>query len=140
MDELLNKINKIVPKELIVLDLIEDKSKIKIVVDSAKSVDLNTTTYLAKRIRKSELLDVVYPDGYQLEVSSPGIDAPLVHPIQFEKNIGRDLLINEFDNPNGIIAKLTDASENGFNAVSENGDEISYSYDQIKSAIVKVKF
>ena len=86
MEELLNKINKIVPKELIVLDLIEDKSKIKIVVDSAKSVDLNTTTYLAKRIRKSELLDVVYPDGYQLEVSSPGIDAPLVHPIQFENH------------------------------------------------------
>ena len=48
MEELLNKINKIVPKELIVLDLIEDKSKIKIVVDSAKSFDLNTTTYLAK--------------------------------------------------------------------------------------------
>ena len=140
MKKLLNKINKIVPKELIVLDLIEDKSKIKIVVDSAKSVDLHTTTYLAKKIRKSELLDVLYPDGYQLEVSSPGIDAPLMHPIQFEKNIGRDLLINELSNPNGIIVKLTDASETGFDAISENGDQISYNYDQIKSAIVKVKF
>tara|TARA_Y100001970_G_scaffold90350_1_gene113851 strand:+ start:318 stop:740 length:423 start_codon:yes stop_codon:yes gene_type:complete len=140
MKKLLNKINKIVPKELIVLDLIEDKSKIKIVVDSAKSVDLHTTTYLAKKIRKSELLDALYPDGYQLEVSSPGIDAPLMHPIQFEKNIGRDLLINELSNPNGIIVKLTDASETGFDAISENGDQISYNYDQIKSAIVKVKF
>ena len=56
--------------------------------------------------------------------------------------VGGKILANAIvqTNPNGIIAKLTDASENGFNAVSENGDEISYSYDQIKSAIVKVKF
>ena len=57
-----------------------------------------------------------------------------------KKNIGRDLLINELSNPNGIIVKLTDASETGFDAISENGDQISYNYDQIKSAIVKVKF
>ena len=140
MKELLNKINEIVPKELVVIDLYENKSKVIIIVDGSKPVDLNATASLAKKIRNSELLDSFYPKGYQLEVSSPGIDSPLVHPIQYEKNIGRDIVVKEFENSNAIIAKLTNVSEGGFDVVSEGGNQTSYQYDQIKSAIVKTKF
>ena len=140
MKELLKKINEIVPKELVVIDLYENKSKVIIIVDGSKPVDLNATASLAKKIRNSELLDSFYPKGYQLEVSSPGIDSPLVHPIQYEKNIGRDIVVKEFENSNAIIAKLTNVSEGGFDVVSEGGNQTSYQYDQIKSAIVKIKF
>ena len=140
MKELLKKINEIVPKELVVIDLYENKSKVIIIVDGSKPVDLNATASLAKKIRNSELLDSFYPKGYQLEVSSPGIDSPLVHPIQYEKNIGRDIVVKEFENSNAIIAKLTNVSEGGFDVVSEAGNQTSYQYDQIKSAIVKTKF
>ena len=140
MKELLKKINEIVPKELVVIDLYENKSKVIIIVDGSKPVDLNTTASLAKKIRNSELLDSFYPKGYQLEVSSPGIDSPLVHPIQYEKNIGRDIVVKEFENSNAIIAKLTNVSEGWFDVVSEGGNQTSYQYDQIKSAIVKTKF
>ena len=140
MKELLKKINEIVPKELVVIDLYENKSKVIIIVDGSKPVDLNATASLAKKIRNSELLDIFYPKGYQLEVSSPGIDSPLVHPIQYEKNIGRDIVVKEFENSNAIIAKLTNVSEGGFDVVSEGGNQTSYQYDQIKSAIVKTKF
>ena len=140
MKELLKKINEIVPKELVVIDLYENKSKVIIIVDGSKPVDLNATASLAKKIRNSELLDSFYPKGYQLEVSSPGIDSPLVHPIQYEKNIGRDIVVKEFENSNAIIAKLTIVSEGGFDVVSEGGNQTSYQYDQIKSAIVKTKF
>ncbi len=140
MKELLKKINEIVPKELVVMDLYENKSKVIIIVDGSKPVDLNATASLAKKIRNSELLDSFYPKGYQLEVSSPGIDSPLVHPIQYEKNIGRDIVVKEFENSNAIIAKLTNVSEGGFDVVSEGGNQTSYQYDQIKSAIVKTKF
>ena len=140
MKELLKKINEIVPKELVVIDLYENKSKVIIIVDGSKPVDLNTTASLAKKIRNSELLDSFYPKGYQLEVSSPGIDSPLVHPIQYEKNIGRDIVVKEFENSNAIIAKLTNVSEGGFDVVSKGGNQTSYQYDLIKSAIVKVKF
>ena len=140
MKELLKKINEIVPKELVVIDLYENKSKVIIIVDGSKPVDLNATASLAKKIRNSELLDSFYPKGYQLEVSSPGIDSPLVHPIQYEKNIGRDIVVKEFESSNAIIAKLTNVSEGGFDVVSEGGNQTSYQYDQIKSAIVKTKF
>ena len=140
MKELLKKINEIVPKELVVIDLYENKSKVIIIVDGSKPVDLNATASLAKKIRNSELLDSFYPKGYQLEVSSPGIDSPLVHPIQYEKNIGRDIVVKEFENSNAIIAKLTNVSEGGFDVVSKSGNQISYQYDQIKSVIVKTKF
>ena len=140
MKELLKKINEIVPKELVVIDLYENKSKVIIIVDGSKPVDLNATASLAKKIRNSELLDSFYPKGYQLEVSSPGIDSPLIHPIQYEKNIGRDIVVKEFEDSSTIIAKLTNVSEGGFDVVSKSGNQISYQYDQIKSAIVKTKF
>ena len=136
MEELLNKINKIVPKELIVLDLIEDKSKIKIVVDSAKSVDLNTTTYLAKRIRKSELLDVLYPDGYQLEVSSPGLDRPLVTPAHYQRFLGEQVrvqLVAPRDNRRKWLGVLLSADDDGIELMAAEG-RVTLSYSEIERA------
>ena len=60
--------------------------------------------------------------------------------IQYEKNIGRDLVVKEFESSNAIVAKLTNVSKSGFNVISKSGNQISYQYGQIKSAIVKTKF
>ena len=37
----------------------------------------------------SEIISLQYPNGVQIEVTSPGIDAPLEHPFQYKKNINR---------------------------------------------------
>ena len=53
MNTLNNMIADIMPKDLVLLDIIQDESKIKVIVDGAKSIDLDTTAYIAKKIRKS---------------------------------------------------------------------------------------
>jgi ribosome maturation factor RimP len=57
------------------------------------------------------------PDGYDLNVSSPGADRPLVQPRQYRKHVGRPLQV-QYRLPEGTIAtvrgRLEAANEEGF--------------------------
>ena len=79
MLSLKENIAKVIPDNLFFLDLVEYKaqSRIKIIIDGLKSIDLRTTTSIARDIRNSEIISLQYPNGVQIEVTSPGIDAPL---------------------------------------------------------------
>ena len=120
------------PKGLVLIDLVQDKSSIRIIVDGAKSVDLDTTAYIAKKIRNSESLNKYLPKDFRLEVSSPGIDSPLTYPFQYKKNIGRQLKIKELSTSNEIKAKLTHVIEDGIVATNNIGKTIKFKFDEIE--------
>ena len=136
MDRINNIIADIMPKDLVLIDLEQDKSSIRIIVDSVKSVDLDTTAYIAKKIRNSESLNKYLPEDFQLEVSSPGIDSPLTHPFQYKKNIGRQLKIKESSTSNKIKAKLTQVIEDGIVVIDNKGKTIKFKFDEIESATI----
>ena len=141
MNTIKHKIAEMIPNHLFFLDLVEDhsNSKVKIIVDGPEPIDLNTTTSIAREVRSSEILNNNYPGGVQLEVTSPGIEAPLLYAFQYQKNLGRSLIISLFD---GKVTKLvlTHVNDKYFEGLSDSGDKIQYKYDQIKSAIIDVKF
>ncbi len=114
MNTLNTMIADIIPKDLVLVDLIQDKSKIKIIVDGVKPIDLDTTAYIAKKIRNSDSLDKHLPEDFQLEVSSPGIDTPLKYPFQYKKNVGRQIKIRKNLKTNSIIIKLNKISRSIF--------------------------
>ena len=140
MDRINNIIADIMPKDLVLIDLEQDKSSIRIIVDSVKSVDLDTTAYIAKKIRNSESLNKYLPEDFQLEVSSPGIDSPLTHPFQYKKNIGRQLKIKESSTSNEIEAKLTQVLKDGIVATNNKGKTIKFKFDEIESATIITVF
>ena len=140
MDRINNIIADIMPKDLVLIDLEQDKSSIRIIVDSVKSVDLDTTAYIAKKIRNSESLNKYLPEDFQLEVSSPGIDSPLTHPFQYKKNIGRQLKIKESSTSNKIKAKLTQVIEEGIVVIDNKGKTIKFKFDEIESATIITVF
>ena len=140
MDRINNIIADIMPKDLVLIDLEQDKSSIRIIVDSVKSVDLDTTAYIAKKIRNSESLNKYLPEDFQLEVSSPGIDSPLTHPFQYKKNIGRQLKIKELSTSNKIKAKLTQVIEDGIVVIDNKGKAIKFKFDEIESATIITVF
>ncbi|SVE03122.1 uncharacterized protein METZ01_LOCUS455976, partial [marine metagenome] len=135
-----NIIADIMPKDLVLIDLVQDKSSIRIIVDSVKSVDLDTTAYIAKKIRNSESLNKYLPKDFRLEVSSPGIDSPLTYPFQYKKNIGRQLKIKELSTSNEIKAKLTHVIEDGIVATNNIGKTIKFKFDEIESATIITVF
>ena len=140
MDRINNIIADIMPKDLVLIDLEQDKSSIRIIVDSVKSVDLDTTAYIAKKIRNSESLNKYLPEDFQLEVSSPGIDSPLTHPFQYKKNIGRQLKVKESSTSNKIKAKLTQVIEDGIVVIDNKGKTIKFKFDEIESATIITVF
>ena len=140
MNTLNTMIADIIPKDLVLIDLIQDKSKIKVIVDSSKSIDLDTSAYIAKKIRNSDSLNEYLPEDFELEVSSPGLDAPLQYPFQYEKNIGRQLKIREFSKTNTISVKLTKVTKDGIIGINKKSEKIKYNFNEIESATIITVF
>ena len=140
MNTLNTMIADIMPNDLVLIDLIQDKSKIKVIVDGAKSIDLDTTAYIAKKIRNSDLLNKYLPEDLKLEVSSPGIDAPLKHPFQYEKNIGRQLKIRELNKMNSTSIELNQVTKDGIVGINKKGKKIKYNFNEIESATIITVF
>ena len=142
MFSLKEKIAKVIPENLFFIDFVENKaqSKIKIIIDGMDSIDLQTTTSIARYIRNSEIVSSEYPDGVQIEVTSPGIDAPLVHPFQFKKNINRSLNVKTFDKIEPFLIKLTNVFKDSFEGTLVSGVKSRYKFEEIESATIQIKF
>jgi len=142
MDTLKQKIGDLIPEHMVLLDCVEfaSQSRVKIVVDGKIPVDLFTTTTIARNVRDSGLLDSIYPQGFQLEVTSPGVDAPLIHPIQFEKNIGKRIRLKMWGDSELIQVEICNVSEKGFDGELVNGHKDIFQFDDIESAKVEIKF
>lgn len=72
-----------------------------------KSAKVNRALY--KLIEEQEL----FPDGdFSLEVSSPGIDEPLVSDRQYKKNVGRKVAVtlNDETEKVGLLKEVDDSS------------------------------
>lgn len=78
----------------IVLKPSKISQKVLILVDSDEGITISECTSISRRLAK-QLEDLeVFENAYNLEVSSPGLDQPLILPRQFQKNIGRNLKIS----------------------------------------------
>lgn len=87
-------------------------NNIKLFIDAdggmpiSKCADVNRKLY--KLIEESS----IFPDGdFSLEVSSPGVDEPLVYNRQYKKNIGRKVLVTLNDNSE-VLGKLATVDDN----------------------------
>lgn len=142
MNNLKDDIEKLIPNDLVLLDLIQDNSRqaLTLVVDGEKTIDLKRTAILSRRLQDSGLLDEIYPGGFQLEVTSPGIDAPLKHPFQYKKNIGRKLTVLSITEDTPIVIKLNAVDKVGFSGITLSGETVRYNYDHIQTAKVLIEF
>ncbi len=103
-------------RNLFLVDIkINSANKINVFIDSKKGVTIEECAKLSCVI-KEKLNNRL--DDYALEVSSPGLDKSLVLPVQFEKNLGRDLDIITKEG-NKLTGKLTGVFKNGIEIVTE---------------------
>lgn len=82
-------------------------NKILVEVDKNPSISIDECVSISRQIEQN--LDREEED-FELRVSSPGLDKPIRHPLQFEKNVGRKLKVVLEDKT--ISGKLIDFSEN----------------------------
>ena len=142
MSTLKKKVAEMIPGHLVVMDIVENipQSKVTIIIDGPQPIDLQTTVSIAKTVRNSGLLDEIYKDGFQLEVTSPGLDAPLTHPIQFKKNMGKVIKVRRIGELESSIVKIHDVKDKSFVGLSMDGVKSHLQFDNIESAFVEIKF
>jgi ribosome maturation factor RimP len=114
---------------------------IRIVIDSSDPITLGDTTILTKKLRDSDDLIDLFPDGFRLEVTTPGIGQPLEKRFQYAKNINRELKV-QYTNNDEIVSvngKLIEVSED-FLKLKSKKDIFKLKFDNILAAKVKVSF
>ena len=127
----------------VLLEITEDLrgNYIRITIDSEDGLTLNDTAKVTKRLKKTEKLDSLFPEGFRLEVSTPGVDSPLTEPFQYKKNLNRNLKVVylEGESEFKITSKIISANDDFFE-LKKDDKTFFLSYNQVKSAKVKVSF
>ena len=113
------------------------------IVDGDASLNLDQVTSVSRVI--SELLDEAAFMGetpFTLEVTSPGVDRPLIQPRHFAKNIDRLLKIIKLDGSEvtGRILSNTDQDVTLTVTVKKETIEQIVSLSEIKRAVVEIEF
>jgi ribosome maturation factor RimP len=85
----------------------------KFLIDADTSFDIKKCVSTARQLRKKIEDAALFPEGdFTMEISSPGVDEPLVLPRQFVKNIGRLVEISFLDKETKtVIGRLKTVTE-----------------------------
>jgi ribosome maturation factor RimP len=141
MNKLKHIVEKYMSSDLVLMDVQEDTrgNYIRVVVDAERPVTLDDTTELSRKLRDDEEIDLLFPSGFRMEVTTPGLDQALQRPFQYRKNKDRQLKVTylDGDNTRTITGQVVDADD-ACVILMESGKEISLTYDQITSAKVKI--
>ncbi len=110
---------------------------LQIMIDSEKNININDCTKATKLIRN--ILHVAnLDDAFGLEVSSPGIERPLVKPAHFQKYIGKLIKLNSttaVDGQKKFIGVL-ESFNNTSNKITLtcDGRTVNIDFEQVQSA------
>jgi ribosome maturation factor RimP len=119
--------------------------KILVVLDGDEGVTIDHCADLSRELSKA--LDELgwLDESYMLEVSTPGLDQPLVSLRQFRKNIGRGMKVKLADEV--VEGKLAEATEDKITLIQETGSgkkketkNIEIPFASIEKAFVLVSF
>ena len=144
----MENLKKIIKSNLVddiqLMDLVHDTRSdyIKITVDSPNDIQIDKTSYIARRIKNDENIISMFPNGFRIEVGTPGVGSNLNHSFQYKKNIGRKISLTYLRSDNESISKiykLIDSDESGVKVKNKNV-EIFIHYEKIVSAKIKVSF
>jgi len=143
MSQLKEIVEKNLLPGLILLDMKEDMrgSFIRIVVDGEHQVTLDETTKLSKKLRDHDEFESKFPNGFRLEITTPGLDRPLEHVFQYKRNINRMIKVSYksgdiTETTTGKLIEVTDLTI----LLDVQGEKLKIPMSDILKAIVKISF
>jgi len=125
--------------------------KVQVLIDSDNALTIDACSKISRSLGHHIEETNLISDKYILEVSSPGVDHPLMHLRQYKKNQGRELKIDRLDGGEitGKLMKVTrDAititmgkrGEKGEKGEKDNERVIDVPFDQIDKTMVLITF
>jgi ribosome maturation factor RimP len=120
------------------------RNKVTILIDADAGIGIDDLTNLSRAIETD--LEIIMPTAFTLEVSSPGVDTPLVFARMYKKNIGRNLKVVFVDGQT-LKGELKEAGKDSFVLLPEKKKKSkeapqpqTIAYDTVKTAKVEVSF
>lgn len=90
---------------------IKPTNNIKLYLDADSGLSVGKSAEINRKLYKLIEAEAMFPDGdFSLEVSSPGVDEPLLSDRQYKKNIGRTVLITPAEGKD-ILGVLKEVQE-----------------------------
>ena len=106
---------------------------VKLVIDTEKGVTISEITSLHKKLRKSEVFSENFSNGFQGEVTSPGIDFPLTYSFQFTKNLNKRMrLVPNIEEENSTIEGVLNEFDGEILKLQTDSGEINFPFDELK--------
>lgn len=123
---------------------------LQIMIDRLDGIEITLEDCTKVSRLTSILLDQIdlIKDAYSLEMSSAGMERPLIKPHHFIKNVGKKISLNThtlIKNRKKYVGTLAQADEHGINLVIleelvDGSLDIDLSYTDIKNAKIKPEF
>lgn len=112
------------------------RSALRVYIDSPRGVTVDDCANVSRQL--SAILDVEdpIPGSYALEVSSPGLDRPLVTPEDFRRFRGQDVKVRTIEARDGrrnFKGRLVETRDDGI-AIEVDGQRFELAYDSIERA------
>ena len=144
MENLKSIIKNHLSEGIVLMDLVHNTSSdfVKVIIDSLNNINIKETSKIARRIKNDDKIVSMFPNGCRLEVTTPGLGSKLVKKFQYEKNIGRNLLLEYLGSNSNLISDtflLTEVKNEGI-TISKNKRNYFVIFENIKSAKIKVSF
>ncbi|MFN3403380.1 MAG: ribosome maturation factor RimP [Cytophagaceae bacterium] len=122
--------------------------KIRVIVDGDEGVGIDDCSLISRRMDKIIEEKNLFDFSFTLEVSSPGVDQPLILNRQFKKNIGRRIIVMDLEGKEyiGKLEKVTDTSLTMKSEVKQKNKknieykELEIPFERIKKSNVLVSF
>lgn len=120
---------------------------LEILLDGDNGIAIEDCVQVSRHVGYHLEEENVIDRAYRLEVSSPGIDSPLLLNRQYEKNVGRDVKVKLLDGTKkeGQLLSVTDSAMSIEEKVKEKGKkavlvQTEIPLDQIKETKVLISF
>lgn len=124
---------------------IKPTNNIKVYLDADSGLNVSKSASVNRKLYALLEEAQMYPDGdFSLEVSSPGIDEPLVSLRQYKKNVGRSVEVTPLEGKE-IIGLLKEVTEDKVILAVKQGkkketDDVEIPLSFIKKTVVQVTF
>lgn len=126
---------------------IKPTNNIKVFLDGDNGLPIEKCTFFNRKLYKAIEEEAWFPEGdFSLEVSSPGVDEPLLLKRQYNKNVGRKVQVTMLDGTikEGTLMTVAEADiivewteGKGKKALQQ---QLLIPFENIKSTIVQIQF
>ncbi len=130
----------------VVIKGLDERQKVLVLIDGDNGVNIDVCASISRQIGHNLEENETIDKAYTLEVSSPGIDHPLLSTRQYQGRVGKRLKIT-LNSGDEITGKLTAVSEDSLAVLKEikkgkktETEEIELTFNEIEKSFVLISF